>query len=35
MAQIESKSKFFVEKLGSLVANKRSYDEIISLWRDL
>lgn len=74
MSQIENKSKVFVEKLGSLVANKRSiervevdlsrvvaigkpigndnsvnmyfensiwriskrsYDEIISLWRDL
>ena len=74
MAQIENKSKVFVEKLGSCVANKRSiervevdlsrvvaigepmcndnsvnmyfenaiwriskrsYDEIISLWRDL
>ena len=75
MAQMENKSKVFVEKLGSLVANKRSiervevdlsrvvaigepmcnddnsvnmyfenaiwriskrsYDEIISLWRDL
>lgn len=35
MAQMENKSKVFVEKLGSFVANKRSYDEIISIWRDL
>lgn len=42
MAQIENKSKVFVEKLGSWVANKRSIERVevdlsrvVAIWRDL